>query len=381
MSSIAWLDTSPEDERRMREIVKMFSDTSTLDDLGIGQVRDSLADLMFPGTSTIHARPRYFLIIPWIFQRAASKHTGTMITSKANDEERKLIEVMRSPTPVRGMIGSRAGKSVQNLPSSIYWAALQRYKILVNARALRWDIPVAPPHGFPKTLEDGLDLSREEAQWLRERIRLAAPESYLAYLLADGLSTDPDAAMSPWGHPSLEAAPRHIRAIVQHARLFALAINGATLIYNLLIAEKFDAVSANTDSLAAYYTHELASWGDEVDRHRSELARWDLDTFWTTVSSSRAIGNPVAPGTSFFVNEWIGELRRSDARTMSADARIRRMIAERERRNKGEQSRLNNERQIKNWGGASGSARLSYRWATVQTLLTDIKEGLDRASA
>lgn len=63
MSGIAWLDTSPADERRMREIVRLFSDTATLDDLGIGQVRDGLSDLMFPGTSTVHARPRYFLII------------------------------------------------------------------------------------------------------------------------------------------------------------------------------------------------------------------------------------------------------------------------------------------------------------------------------
>ena len=52
MSGIAWLDTSPADERRMREIVRLFSDTGTLDDLGIGQVRDGLGDLMFPGTST-----------------------------------------------------------------------------------------------------------------------------------------------------------------------------------------------------------------------------------------------------------------------------------------------------------------------------------------
>ncbi|MEE3851791.1 hypothetical protein VZC37_15720 [Gordonia sp. LSe1-13] len=38
MSSLAWPDTSTDDERRMREIVEMFSDTTTLDDLGIGQV-------------------------------------------------------------------------------------------------------------------------------------------------------------------------------------------------------------------------------------------------------------------------------------------------------------------------------------------------------
>ena len=39
MSLIAWLDVSAEEQRRVRELVAMFSDKSTLDELGIGQVR------------------------------------------------------------------------------------------------------------------------------------------------------------------------------------------------------------------------------------------------------------------------------------------------------------------------------------------------------
>lgn len=380
MSSLAWLDTSPDDERRMREIVKMFSDTSTLDDLGIGQVRDGLADLLFPGTSTVHARPRYFLIIPWIFERAAAKYTGTMVVSKANDEERKLIEVLRSPSPVRGMIGSRAGKAVQNLPSSIYWSALQRYQILTNAKALRWDIGVRPPADFPKSLAGGLDLTHDEAEWLRERIMVAAPGTYLAYLLANGLETDPDEANQSWQHPALLAAPAELKDAVEHARLFSLTINGATLIYNLLIAERFDAGREDDAKWADHYTERVTDWADEIERNRTELTTWDLDDFWTTVLLGRN-GNPVAPGTMIFINEWISQVRHRDPHSMSSDPDIRRMIAERERKNKGEQSRLNNDRQIKNWGGSSGSARLNFRWQIVQTLLADIKDGLADASA
>lgn len=380
MSSLAWLDTSPDDERRMREIVKMFSDTTTLDDLGIGQVRDGLADLMFPGTSTVHARPRYFLIIPWIFERAAKKHTGTMVTSKANDEERKLIEVLRSPTPARGMIGSRAGKTVQNLPSSIYWSALQRYQILVNPKALRWDVGVPPPPDFPKQLDGGLDLTRDEGEWIRERIMVAAPGTYLAHLLAAGLDTDPDDATWPWQHPALATASPELAEAVEHARLFSLAINGATLIYNLLIAERFDAVSADDDGWTDHYTERLTEWADEVDNNHAELTAWDLDAFWTTVLRGRN-GNPVSPATTFFVNEWIAQLRQVNPHSMSGNQTIRHMVSERERKNKGAQSRLNNERLIKNWRGSSGSARLNFRWPIVQTLLADIREGLADAPA
>ncbi|QHD86033.1 hypothetical protein GR168_12065 [Gordonia sp. JH63] len=380
MSSLAWLDTSPDDERRMREIVKMFSDTSTLDDLGIGQVRDGLADLLFPGTSTVHARPRYFLIIPWIFERAAAKHTGTMVVSKANDEERKLIEVLRSPSPIRGMIGSRAGKTVQNLPSNIYWSALQRYQILTNAKALRWDVGVRAPADFPKLLAGGLDLTHDEAEWLRERIMVAAPGTYLAYLLANGLETEPDDAGQAWQHPALAIAPTDLRDTVEHARLFSLVVNGATLIYNLLIAERFDAVAADDGSWVEHYTERLTDWADEIERNRIELTKWDLDAFWATVLLGRN-SNSVAPATMIFVNEWIGQVHNRDPYIMPADPDIRRMIAARERKNKGEQSRLNNERQIKNWGGSSGSARLNFRWPVVQTLLADIKDGLADAPA
>ncbi|WP_044507915.1 DUF6361 family protein [Gordonia sp. KTR9] len=380
MSSLAWLDTSPDDERRMREIVKMFSDTSTLDDLGIGQVRDGIADLLFPGTSTVHARPRYFLIIPWIFERAAAKYTGTMVASKANDEERKLIEVLRSPSPVRGMIGSRAGKAVQNLPSSIYWSALQRYQILPDAKALRWDVDVRPPADFPKSLAGGLDLTRDEAEWLRERIVVAASGTYLAYLLANGLETDPGEVSQSWQHPALVAAPSELKDAVEHARLFSLVVNGATLIYNLLIAERFDAVRSDDGNWTDHYTKRLTDWADEIDLNRTELISWDLDDFWTTVLLGRN-GNPVAPGTMIFINEWISQVRYRGPHTMSTDPDIRQIIAERERKNKGEQSRLNNDRQIKNWGGSSGSPRLNFRWPIVQTLLADIKDGLAHAPA
>ena len=38
---IAWLDASREDQRRMREIVNLFTQSESRDELGIGQVRDA----------------------------------------------------------------------------------------------------------------------------------------------------------------------------------------------------------------------------------------------------------------------------------------------------------------------------------------------------
>ena len=47
-----------------------LNEPGTLDELGIGPIRDTIADTLFPGTSTIQTRARYFLFIPWILQKA-----------------------------------------------------------------------------------------------------------------------------------------------------------------------------------------------------------------------------------------------------------------------------------------------------------------------
>lgn len=55
-SLIAWLDYSEDQRHRMREVIDLFRESDTLDELGIGQVRDAFGDLLFPGLSTTQTR-------------------------------------------------------------------------------------------------------------------------------------------------------------------------------------------------------------------------------------------------------------------------------------------------------------------------------------
>ena len=63
---IAWLDTSSDEQRRVRELIALFAQSESRDELGIGQVRDAFSEMLFPGTSVIQTRARYFLFVPWI---------------------------------------------------------------------------------------------------------------------------------------------------------------------------------------------------------------------------------------------------------------------------------------------------------------------------
>lgn len=66
-SSITWLDFSEDDRHKMTEVISFFKLRETRDELGLGSIRNALADLLFPGTTTLQTRARYFLFIPWIY--------------------------------------------------------------------------------------------------------------------------------------------------------------------------------------------------------------------------------------------------------------------------------------------------------------------------
>ena len=53
-SAVGWLDQSEEQQRKMREIIALFAETGTIDDIGIGAVRDAFSEVLFPGLSLIH---------------------------------------------------------------------------------------------------------------------------------------------------------------------------------------------------------------------------------------------------------------------------------------------------------------------------------------
>lgn len=381
MSDIAWLDTSPDEERRMRELIKLFSDSGTLDDIGIGQVRDALSDRLFPATSTVHTRAKYFLFVPWIYAEAARKHSGTAARTRARDTERKLIETMRKDGHTQGLIGRVAGASVNTLPSNLYWAALERLGIRHDGPpSAKWNISLDTPKGFPAKVETGFDLSRSEASWLQERILTSAPATYLAHLVREGLDHDVKAVDSPWDHPALKTASDETRVLVEHARRFALTINGAGLLYNLLLAEKYEkAVTPGDTTYVEYYRDALDNWANELTVQMSDIVGWDLPAFWAAVNKDRH--TPIPLNTCMFVDSWLSAVRAGTAYDPATSNELRGLIADRERSNKGEQSRLNNDRLLKEWSGASGAGRLTYRWSTVQTLVGDIKEGLDRATS
>ncbi|NHB84268.1 hypothetical protein G7085_05605 [Tessaracoccus sp. HDW20] len=70
----------------MREIVELFMDRESRDELGIGVIRDTIADGLFPGTSTLLTRARYLLFIPGVtsWRRARATRRGPSTTTSVD---------------------------------------------------------------------------------------------------------------------------------------------------------------------------------------------------------------------------------------------------------------------------------------------------------
>jgi len=399
MSSIAWLSYSESERRKALDVISLFRERDTRDELGIGVIRDAFADLLFPGTSTIQTRARYFLFVPWTYQRLERKRIRSAeIAERARRDELDLIEPLAESDDSDGTIGIDARKTLKRLPSNVYWQGLERWGMRVYpgaqdqyhrsldgfysrlGRALQNDdgevvedharrnwhggLPRAP-EGFP----DGASfhLTHAEAEYLRDRLFANAPRTLLAFLVGEAKPCEP--VGFPWMHPQQDAFGPTIQEQLFHARCFSEVLHGAALLYNLMLARLRKA-----KDLISGYGDSLEAWVKSVREAHGRLGKWDRGRFWEI--TLRAAPGAVPVPTRRFVDQWLALALDGDLKGIDSNRKATELIRARERTLKRAQARLENPRALELWGGAAGASQLDYRWRTVQTIVADIQRGL-----
>lgn len=408
MSSIGWVAFSEGERKRTLDILSAFSESGTLDELGIGRVRDAFSDLLFPGTSTIQTRARYFLIIPWIYRELEGRSPVSNASTRARQYEVKLIELFRQQMVAGegdtvGVIGGTAGADLVQLPSQIYWQGLSRWGIrsrlgqraayhrLLGARNFGllargeeldplasdpswWDSEL-PPEPDELWETPTLELESTEARYLLEMVTIQVPGTLLAALVGRGESL-PDAAL-PWHLPAefKDDLLSDVAEQLSHAENFSLAMNGATILFNLMIAEQ----KAEGARFIDTYRMHFVEWVGSIESNTGSLEEWfgtseAREEFWTTAR----MGNPRLPGIreKEFIESWINRAIESPGSLME-DAEVRQLIAERELHLKGpSRAKLTSASALEAWNGGPGASPLDFRWGTVRTLVNDIAHGL-----
>jgi hypothetical protein len=402
-STIGWLDASPAEQRRVQEIVRMFSQSETTDELGGRQIFVVLSDVMFPGTSVLHGRARYLLFIPWLCQRAAGRANPLASLDRM---ERELIlafladESVEDSNRLSGLIGREAKEKVKQLPSTAYWSGLLSWGILqrpgtigetlaataadrkrstdadeLDVRQLStWHPGVGSAHeGFPDAgLDGGFELRRTEAEWLRERWQRTTEGSVLAHLA--GARSPLSGTAAPWLEPLCVGASPEMSAVLEDAERFSLALEGAQLLYHLMLCESYldRGFSGRPVSLEAAKA-AIEDWADSVESSQRLFEGWSSHDFWSFIRQHNPRVNEFTRG---FFDLWFEVLVNGRTRTIASDPALRAAVIGREVfLKKPAQSRLKNSKMLAAWQGTTPRA-LVYRWPQVQQLVNDLHDGL-----
>lgn len=406
MSSLGWIDFSSEHRDKVRTVIDLLSAPGVIDELGIGVIRDSFADRMFPGISTIQTRPKYFTVTALLLKDYVEKQKGSPqpLERFLEDAEKrcriKLIE--RHGTAEPGIIGSTFGlrpdRDVVRKPSSVYWNGLRQFgfvsprhlslpefgRRLADDRAqlralldetrdeggdndavnpsqrIRVMAPEVPSH-YWETLS--IHLLPEEAEFLRNQITACQPDSLIGQILMDDASVKEMLKLGDEaGFEEFSDLPfisslksKELRRTVRHARDFWRLMEGAHIRYNCLL-------QGDTE-LGEQFEERWKNWRSHLSEY---LAEWDTDFMWLTVSNH---GSKVTESTRYFIKEWLAECRFGASNLKRCNDLVRRQ----ELHNKGNRARLRdtNQEGINKWIGIDG---LDYRFPQVRQLIRDIRE-------
>ena len=388
MSSLAWIDFDEAERQRAQRIMALFQERESRDELGLGAIRDSIADHLFPGTSTIQTRLRYMLFIPWLFRTLEGRDVPeSQLRTEARALEIRLADALKAGGESNGIIGRDAGPRLQRLPSSVYWAGLGAWGIrlfpgsidslFISLRGLKrprvssdsedaaagsraaaiWN-PALPQ--APNGLLDcaAFSLTADEAQFIIDRLVATQPAALLTMLARDGIDAECDHI---WTHPHLASFPADARRLVRHGEIFSHVMHGAALLYNLALSEL-----RGRDDWVADYRERIEAWAAELDL--SVVRNWSLDDFWDAVEHP---AHSIRPAAKRFVAQWLELVVDGTTQIASAPA-ARQLVEERERRLKTSQSRYANHAVRDRWTGASGVDRLNFRWNQARSHLRDL---------
>lgn len=264
------------------------AEQGAIDELGIGSIRDALADRMFPGISTLHQHAKYFALLPQVYQKVWERARRTegislrQVQQMIIEEEISMTRCLSRNTPnASGITGADSLRSsnqfVKYDPTYIYNSALRTYGFLqVDPRisiasailysARQWqerpermkteaeDVAndaqeVAndrPFCEFPRELgykfpdECHLDVNLAERAYIKDHM-LATPQvraSLLGYLLEHD-TIDISGGFSTLDRDELNL-PSQFRDIIHRSVIISEFIYLLFLRYNLLLAEDQD---------------------------------------------------------------------------------------------------------------------------------------------
>ena len=383
MIKVGWIDFSSKDREKAMAVIDLMKENGAVDELGIGVVRDRLADLLFPGTSTIQTRAKYFFIVPWCMIEAEKNFKNKVdYLKRLNNIETDVIKALikNEPSNTTGIIGKDSIGTLKRKPSEIYWNALRTYNIMpfnisrnqyissiktnknheveegddkdsnyLDNDDIRWNIIKAE-----KNWKDNLTLSltKEESEFLKEKISRHNRNSLYSYIINNqDISLEDEDIYDLTFKNTL---PEIVKSDLDLALNFGKVIHGAHIRYNIILRQKN---LVETED----YEEQWNQWCNEMSQFNWD--KFNIDRIYEFAQTTK--------GTKEFIEGWFKATRELDNINLG---QLDKMIEAREYSLKGQRAKL------KNYGNVDvskwvGLGMLEYRWRNVKTLVKDIKDG------
>ena len=388
---IGFIDYSKEERNKILSTLKLLGEQSALDELGIGVLRDAYADILFPGISTLQTRAKYFVLIPYLFEKASEMaekgklRSGQEMLQWLHITEDKLVETLvRNSAPgTTGIIGSTALKrkrSVKMKPSAIYWSGLRTLGIIRNehlslsaacsatvqlakeksAAELKKDgesfddltaanigatlfLPLQPDY-LPEK-ESRIELTLKEAEFLESCIlrSLVTRDSLLAFLVRNRI------VCNSFEDIPVDILPAHLQRDYMLAYDFSRFIYGAHVRYNVIYSNDTD------DRMTA----EFHAWRDAFLQDV-----FDLDPILERVSCN--------PQLESFCRHFLDAVNRNDFNAIDE------LIVNRELQVKGSRAKLRKPGEYQyNPDRPVHFYMLDFRFNRANVIIQDILTGLE----
>lgn len=405
MASVGWIDFSPSHRNRVGSVLDLLRPDGMVDELGLGTMRDALANQLFPGISTIQTRAKYFFIIPYILyeyqnlrlRRKVNKPPSKYLEDREYDIMWYLAEYY-DYVEGHGVIGISKKKpnKIVRRPSAIYWNGIYNYQFIKtdglsadaflnqslnqslesllsntnqgddgNADDLDaehenlFKIKVPYKQNWEENLT--LDLEREEAEFFHDRIISIAKNRLVAEVLKEKKIQKEFMKAENFMDFSKSVVPLDIPDNLKNdiilAHDFSELMYGVHLAYNCQVQFKV----FKKDHFASDFAH----WAKGLKNNMLDYQGFNPDNLTFPSRSS----------TQEFINTWWDEAQKGFPNESTRDA----LVKKQEAIVKGTKARLqwNKTDDVKEntWLGLS---HFNYRFAQAKTILTDIIEGLKR---
>lgn len=426
-STLGWVDYSPRERDRLKHILSILSKSGTVDELGIGVVRDTFADVLFPGITTIMTRAKYYLTVPYIirdfilYDHKKAENASQYLRDRENDimnafasesikkgndnslsadERERYVDGVIGITIYKQNIQSGSKKELVRKPSAIYWNGLREFGIVQTAESLNNFLksldaekrnfqhyneenefedenPVNKllKKNLPRTEKDWIDnvsivLTSKEAEYLKDQIIDNTDGSLLNLILKDDdlLNRFLNVSSLKNFDDVIKLEDSEVKKNLSTAIHFWEVLFGAHILYNITYFNRYEA----SEKVKILKEEEWNPWLKKM----GELDWSKLDTEYIWRLSDKG-NHRVDVKTRNFIENWITESQKPqpDEKLMED------MIISQESYKKNGKTKLSGIKSPDNFVKPDsdtwiGFRNLDFRFSNVRTILRDIRNGL-----